>query len=121
MSLRILPDENISGAAIASLKEWGFDVAAAESASADPAVAARAKREDRIILTHDSDFANILAYPPAEFPGIIRIRIDPAFNEIVIPALKRVFARFKTPEDFRGKLIIVRAETFRVLPPPPEV
>ena len=116
MPLNILCDENISGAIIASLTKWGFNVETVAPSTPDPDIAARAKREDRIILTHDSDFANILAYPPEEYPGIVRIRIDPAFNEIVIPALQRVFARFTSPDDFRGKLVIVRKDTFRVLP-----
>lgn len=111
---KLLCDENISGAVIASLTEWGFNVAASTSGLPDTEVAARAKREDRAILTHDSDFASILAYPPAEFPGIIRIKIDPAYNEVVIPALRITFAHFKTADDLRGKLVIVLPRTFRV-------
>lgn len=120
MPLNILCDENISGATIASLEEWGFNVARTIPGTPDPEIAARAKREGRILVTHDSDFASILAYPPKEFPGIIRIRIDPAFNEAVIPALKRAFDHFTTAEAIRGKLVIVLADAFRVWPSIPE-
>lgn len=120
MPLNILCDENISGAVIASLQEWGFNVASVVPSTSDPEIAARARREERIILTHDSDFASILAYPPKEFPGIIRIKVDPAFNELVIPALKRIFDHLKTAEDFRGKLIIALANSFRIWPPAEE-
>jgi len=59
-------------------------------------------------------YTRILAYPPEEFCGIIRLKIDPPFLAIVLHALQQVFARFTTPEEFRGTLIIAEAETMRV-------
>lgn len=113
MRLKALCDENIPGAVIASLKEWNFDVVSVIPQTPDPDIAAQAKREGRVIITLDSDFANTLVYPPREFPGIIRVRIDPPFINIIIPALKNVFAIFTTQEALEGELIIVGPTGFR--------
>lgn len=114
MPLRILCDENIPGAVITSLQECGFTVARVKPGSNDSEIAYQGKRGKYIILTLDSDFSNILAYPPGDFFGIIRIKISPPFITTILAALKNVFNQFKTPKEFQGKLIIVEAATFRV-------
>lgn len=113
MPLKVLCDENMPGAVIASLKEWGFDVKRVIPKTPDPEIASQAKREGRVIITLDSDFSNTLAYPPRKLHGIIRIRIDPPFINIIIPALKNVFTKFKTQETLDGELIIVGPAGFR--------
>ena len=114
MPLKVLCDENVPGAVVEELRRWSFDVLRAVPRTPDEELAGQALRESRIILTWDSDFANVLAYPPTRFRGIIRVKIDPPFPSIVIPALKRVFDAFPTIDHFRRKLVIVEASTFRV-------
>ena len=114
MPLKLLCDENVPRAIGGALEVLGCDVSRAESGAPDSRVAIRAKLEKRILLTFDSDFSNILAYPPPRYYGIIRIRIEPPFIEVVVSALRMVFAKFKTQKDFRGRLIIVGATSFRV-------
>ena len=114
MPLRILCDENVPGAVITSLQEWGIDAVRVKLGSKDAKIALRAKQGKYIILTFDSDFSNILAYPPGDFFGIIRIKISPPFISTIVAALKNVFNQFKTPEQLRGKHNIVEAMTFRV-------
>ncbi len=99
---------------VAALKEAGFDVARAARGSADEHVAGAARREGRVLVTFDSDFANVLAYRPAEFDGIVRVRIDPPFVSVVLAALNRVFKAFPTRESLRGRLVIVEASKFRL-------
>ncbi|MGH7802063.1 MAG: hypothetical protein ACREOW_15800 [Thermodesulfobacteriota bacterium] len=48
------------------------------------------------------------------FFGIIWIKINPPFISTIVATLKNVFNQFKTPEQLRGKHIIVEAMTFRV-------
>jgi predicted nuclease of predicted toxin-antitoxin system len=40
----------------------------------DAIVASTCRREERILITLDTDFANIYAYPPRQFPGFIVLR-----------------------------------------------
>jgi len=114
MPLKLLCDENLPSAVINFLEKRGCDVRRVKPSSPDSAIASQAKREKRIILTFDSDFANILVYPPQKFFGIIRVKIDPPFINIVINSLALIFRHFKTPKEFRGKLIIAEPEGFRV-------
>ena len=114
MSLRLFCDENISSAIVASLKERGFNIVKAEQGASDTEIAEKAKRERRILITFDADFSNILAYPPQKFYGIIRINIHPPFFNVVNNALMTVLEKFTSTKDFRGKLVIVDAASFRV-------
>lgn len=114
MPQRILCDENLPNAVVDKLREWGFDAVRVTSGASDSEIAALAKRERRVILTFDSDFANILAYPPKDYFGIIRLNITPPFIDIIFNALRNCFNRFKNPEDFRGKLIILGPARLRV-------
>jgi hypothetical protein len=44
------------------------------SGAEDATIAVRCRTEGRILITLDLDFANIRAYPPAEYAGIIILR-----------------------------------------------
>ncbi|MEK7173660.1 MAG: DUF5615 family PIN-like protein [Patescibacteria group bacterium] len=114
MSLKLLCDENIPYLIKTSLEQRGFDVGCVTPGMKDNVVAELARREQRILITFDSDFANILAYPPSKYFGILRINIHPPFPNIILVALERVFNVFKKQKDFHKKLIIVEASTFRI-------
>ena len=38
-------------------------------------VASACLREERVLLTQDTDFADIRMYPPGEYPGIVVFRL----------------------------------------------
>ena len=44
--------------------------------SRDQDLAAVCRREDRIIITFDTGFADIRQYPPSAYPGIVVLRLD---------------------------------------------
>lgn len=114
MFLKVLCDENLPYAVQASLEKRGFDVVRPIPSTPDDEIAVQLKREARIIVTFDSDFANILAYPPIEYSGIVRIAIKPPFIKTIIDSLNLVFQEYNTAEDFKGRLIIVEPGTFRI-------
>lgn len=114
MSLKVLCDENIPHAIAASLEQWGFIVERVVPGMKDSEVARMARDKQSILLTFDSDFANILAYPPGEFFGIIRINIEPPTIDVVLASLAYIFDFFETSADFKGKLIIADEGRFRV-------
>lgn len=114
MPLRILCDENIPRAIIASLEEHSFIVEKVLPTSSDERVAGQAKRRKEIILTFDSDFSNILSYPPQEYYGIIVIRIHPPLTQTIIQALTHLFQKWPSGKDYQGKLIILEGGRVRV-------
>lgn len=67
-----------------------------------------------MLISFDSDFANILSYPPADFFGIVRLNLHPPTAALVARAMALVFRRFKTQRAFKGKLIVAEPASFRV-------
>ena len=114
MPLRFLVDENIPGNVIVSLRKSGHDVKAVSKGSSDPHIASTSIKEDRVILTFDSDFANILAYPPDIYPGIIFLRIEPPSIELILKSLDHIINHFPANADFKGRLIVGEPQRFRV-------
>ncbi len=79
----------------------------------DAAVAAKAKQEERILLTHDVGFSNIFLFPPHEYAGIVVIRIIPPSLNIMLNALKNLLTTLDEGE-FSNKLIILEPVRFRI-------
>jgi predicted nuclease of predicted toxin-antitoxin system len=73
-------DGNLPLEASAVLRERGFDAETVWdedlSGADDCVIAARVMSEGRILLTLDLDFANIQAYPPDRYAGIIVLRLE---------------------------------------------
>ena len=71
-------DENLPGECAEILHNAGFeaDTVADErlTGADDSAIAVRSRAEGRVLVTLDLDFANIRAYPPADYAGIIVLR-----------------------------------------------
>jgi predicted nuclease of predicted toxin-antitoxin system len=58
------------------------------SGAGDFVVRDAAIKQERILVTLDADFANVLRFPPAEAPGVVRFRIHPATEEAIDAALR---------------------------------
>jgi predicted nuclease of predicted toxin-antitoxin system len=79
--VKLLLDENLSPLHAVMLRSLGHDAVTVVEidlgGADDSAVRAAAIASGRILVTLDGDFANVLRYPPAETPGIIRLRLHP--------------------------------------------
>ncbi len=88
MSFRFLTDENIAKSLVRALREKGHDVKDIKEeklfGTPDKEIFNLAKTEDRIILTHDKDFNNLLDFPLQPHNGIILIRYNDLFPDNVI-------------------------------------
>lgn len=61
--MRFFADENLERPIIAGLREQGHDVATVpteDKGSPDPTVLALASTEDRVLITNDKDFAELV-------------------------------------------------------------
>lgn len=77
---------------------------------------AACKAESRILITLDTDFANILAYPPGQLPGIIEIRIDDQARQNVLDFIHKTVAALESESPER-RLWIVEPHRIRVRGP----
>jgi predicted nuclease of predicted toxin-antitoxin system len=115
--VKLLLDENISARQAARLREMGYDaVAATETNLAgadDPTVRAAAIDQNRVLVTLDADFGNILRYPTIETPGVIWLRLHPPTEAAISEAIVRCLQKLAT-EDVSGKLVVVDADKIRV-------
>lgn len=77
--MRLKLDENVPVEAGELLRENGHDVLTVVEqelgGETDSSVAKVCQREKRALLTFDTGFADIRAYPPQAFPGMIIFRL----------------------------------------------
>jgi predicted nuclease of predicted toxin-antitoxin system len=81
--MRAKLDENlpVEAAEVLRAAGWECDTAHDEGLAGadDPIVAARCQAEARVLFTLDLDFADIRAYPPSEYVGIVVLRpVEPS-------------------------------------------
>lgn len=76
--MRLKLDENLDPRAVEILRSAGHDVVTVPgerlSGQQDTTVEAACRREARCFVTLDLDFANVLAYPPERYSGLVVLR-----------------------------------------------
>jgi len=81
--------------------------------SSDKTISAAILQERRILVTLDTGFADIRAYPPAEFPGLLVLRLRRQDKPHVLEVFGRVLARLGD-QPIQGKLWIVEEHRLRI-------
>ena len=85
--MRFLADMGISPKTVTFLQSLGHDVVHLHDQGLDrledPAILAKAREEDRILLTHDLDFGELIAMSGARLPGIVVFRLRNMCPEMV--------------------------------------
>lgn len=79
----------------------------------DREIATVCQQENRAIVTLDTDFGNVVAYPPSEYPGIIVIRTSDQSKPNLLNVIRRVLLVL-THEPLEHKLWIVEADRIRI-------
>jgi predicted nuclease of predicted toxin-antitoxin system len=99
MSLRFITDEDVPRSTARVLRNAGFDSVDVRDVGlrgkSDAVIFEYAQRENRLIITCDMGFSNILNFPPSKNHGILVVRIpdsEPidAFNREVLRAVQEV-------------------------------
>ena len=110
-------DENLPAEAGEILRKYGHDALSVLDQRLggypDADIAAVCKSEARILVTLDIDFANILAYPPEDFSGIIVIRTEDQAKSVVLEIIHRIVAILES-ESPQGDLWIVESNRIRI-------
>ena len=71
------------------------------------------KKEQRVLITLDYDFSNILIYPPEKYEGIIVLRVEQQNKENAINLIKKLLPII-SKETISGHLWIVEENKIRV-------
>lgn len=110
-------DENLPIDAAVLLKNAGHDALTVHdenlTGSQDTDIAVVCVAENRILLTLDLGFADIRAYPPSKYPGIIVFRLSRQDKRNVLQAISRLLRVFDT-HLVDNKLWIVEERRVRV-------
>src|SRR5437762_2345804 len=92
--MRFKTDENIHPDAAQLLRMAGHDAQTVWDqnlrGTADPNLANICQQEQRVLITLDLGFADIRAYPPGQFHGIIVLRLGSQSGPSVVQAIKRL-------------------------------
>jgi predicted nuclease of predicted toxin-antitoxin system len=113
--LRLLADECVYKTTTDFLLDLGYDVITVQSiglsSADDDGVIEQAVALNRTLLTRDTDFSNILLYPPAQYLGIVVLKMKPATTNAVHQVLQRALAQV---HDLKGALVVVDRNKFRI-------
>src|SRR3989344_7186055 len=93
--MKFLTDENIAVSVVGFLRQKGFEVKDLKEEElfglSDKMIFGMARRESRIVLTHDKDFVEIVKNTAFDFEGVVLIRCKRQNPEIVCATLDKLF------------------------------
>ena len=120
MSLKFFADHCICSYVIQSLRDAGHEVLSLQDClpadSPDAVVIAKAQQLDTILISLNSDFADIVTYPPAKYKGIIALQVR-NHPEVIPHLMERLKTYLSTHDDeghYPGKLFLVEMHRIRV-------
>lgn len=117
--MKVFLDENISPLHARELRAHGYDavavIEAGLSGASDERVLDFAIQEDRILLTLDADFANVLRFRAENTPGLVRLRLHRPTEQAIRDTLRRALLLLKNV-DLRDRLAIVDPNKIRIRP-----
>lgn len=123
--MRFLLDENVHHGLVPFLTGLGHEATFSPKGLSNGAVFAAAASAQKILLTHDKDFAEW--QPTKSHPGIILLRVLPTAIEQLKIVLQSLLVDKPSAELFTDKLVVVfpdRHDEFpfrwEVIPFPPE-
>jgi predicted nuclease of predicted toxin-antitoxin system len=110
-------DENLPIEVADILQQGGYDAATVYNQNlvgeADANIATVCQSEKRTIVTLDTDFADIRAYPPEEYFGIIVMRLKRQDKPYVLAIVNR-WIKALAEETLAGHLWIVDERQIRI-------
>ena len=115
--MRFLVDMNLSPGVAAELRRKGHDAVHLGEAGlarlADAAVFRKAAEEDRIVVSFDLDFGEIVAFSAKPGPGVILLRLRSVVYDAVIARLEDAIVRAKSALE-EGAVVIVEDRRIRL-------
>lgn len=118
--LKFFADHCVPNSIIEAIKDMGFEVLRLKDLipknSSDHEVISNAQKLNAVLLSLNGDFADITAYPPARYKGIIAIRLrnHPQLIPYIMKILRKYFFLHKDMTHYKGKLFLADAYRIRI-------
>lgn len=120
MSLRFFADHCISNSIIQTLRDARHEVLRLAdyiaTDSPDAVVISKAQELDSILVSLNGDFADIVAYPPSNYKGIIalQVRNRPEIVPQLMARLKDYLSTYPDINHYEGKLLLAEVHRIRI-------
>lgn len=115
--MKFKTDENMPVEAAEMLRSAGYDALSVLEQDLggylDPDIAQICRSEGRILVTLDTDFADLRTYPPRDHPGIVVLRLKRQDRESILEIVARLVRTFRF-EPVEQRLWIVTEERLRI-------
>lgn len=110
-------DENLPAELSEELRVAGHDAVTVTgqrlSGSKDSVLSEICRSENRILVTLDLDFADIRAYPPDQYPGLIVLRLARQDKPYVLDVFRKAMD-IMGREPTKGRLWVVEERRIRI-------
>jgi predicted nuclease of predicted toxin-antitoxin system len=117
--VRLLANENVPQALVALLRARGHDVSWGRTdapGSSDQEVLTRATREERVLLTFDKDFGELVfSSGVGAASGVVLLRFPPT-SPVAVAAF--VVAALEGRADWAGHFSVIEDDLIRMIPLP---
>lgn len=117
MTLKFKIDENLPVETANLLAQAGYDAATVHAqrltGETDQRIASACQSEHRVLISLDLDFADIRAYPPGDYPGLIVLRVKRQDKSQVLGVVARLIKLVST-ENISGRLWIVDEKRIKI-------
>jgi len=113
---KLLADENIPRKTVEILKNEDLDITSVSETSpglSDRAVIEQANKENRIIITFDKDFGELIFKERLKVKGLILLRIAPSSPEHIAERIRHTLSQVTPLEN---KIVTVREDRTRATP-----
>jgi predicted nuclease of predicted toxin-antitoxin system len=115
--MKIKVDENLPTEVARVLEDAGHDasttVAEGLGGATDEVLLAKTLSEGRVLLTLDVGFGDIRLYPPADYPGIVVLRLERHDREHLLAMARRLTSLFER-ESVDKRLWVVSEGRVRI-------
>jgi len=115
--MKLLADECCSAGLVSALRADGHDVVYVVEAlrgATDDVILERAFSQDRLLLTEDKDFGELVYRLGLRAHGIILLRFDVADRALKTPRTRELLLRHS--EHLRGSFVVLEADKVRIRP-----
>lgn len=110
-------DENFGQSVLELFQQRGFDCLTVHDeglvGAEDPDVLAAAVAEDRVLVTLDRDFTNVLIYPPEATSGVVVVQLGKRLSRTLLNRAIETFLTACAQKLIRGKLWIIEPGRIR--------